>query len=211
MITSSFLELGVRTEFTERILELAQETGALLFGEFTLASGKKSGHYFDGKMLTLHPEGAYLIGEAMFNELRDTDVDAVGGLAMAAIPIVTAIAMNSHQKGKPIPAFFVREEVKPHGTRKKIEGPLNPGSRVAIVDDVITTAGSVKKAIEAVEAVGCKVVKVIVIVDRHEGGSDRLKEEGYDFTALIHLGPTGEATISESSATEAETGSRILP
>jgi len=80
---------------------------------------------------------------------------------------------------------------KGHGTMRKIEGHLKEGSRVAIVDDVLTTGGSVMKAIEAVEAVNCKVVKVIVLVDRNEGGSDRLKEEGYDFTSILNLWPSG--------------------
>ena len=158
MVTSSILELGMTTERTQRILELARETGALLFGEFTLASGKKSGHYFEGKRLTLSPEGAYQVGKAIFDELAGINVDAVGGLAMGAFPIVTAVSLISHQEGKPIPSFIVREQPKEHGTHRKIEGHLKEGFRVAIVDDVITTGGSVKKAIEAVEAVKCKVV-----------------------------------------------------
>ena len=119
---------------------------------------------------------------------------------MGAIPIVTAVTLVSHQEGKPIPSFIVREEPKEHGTRKKIEGQFRKGSKVAIIDDVITAGGSVKKAIEAVKAEGCEVVKVIVIVDRNEGGSERLKKEGYDFEAIINLPPSGEASISESSA-----------
>jgi len=86
----------------------------------------------------------------------------------------------------------VREETKEHGTKRKIEGHLKEGSRVALVDDVITTGGSLLRAIEAVEMAKCKVVKVVVLVDRHEGGSDRLKEEGYDFTAILHLYPSGK-------------------
>jgi orotate phosphoribosyltransferase len=93
----------------------------------------------------------------------------------------------SHLEGKPIPAFIVREIAKEHGTMRQIEGHLKPGSRVAIVDDVLTTGGSVSMAIEAVEAAKCKVVKVMVLVDRQEGGSDRLKKEGYDFTALLSV------------------------
>lgn len=207
MITSSVLELGVATARSEGIVQLARETGAFLYGEFTLSSGKKSPHYYDGKMLILSPQGACLVGEAMFDELVDSDVDAVGGLALGAIPIVTAVALVSQQKGRPIPAFFVRDEAKQHGTRKLIEGHLSSGSRVAIVDDVITTGDSVKKAIRAVEAKNCRVVKIIVIVDRHEGGSDELRSKGYDFTALIEW-PTADETASQSSEAKAESGSR---
>ncbi len=189
------LELGLNTESGKRIREIASEVGALLWGDFTLASGKKSDYYFDGKKLTLSPEGAYRVGKAMFDELAKIGVDAVGGVATGAYPIATAVALVSYLEGKPLPSFMVREVVKEHGTRRQIEGHLKEGSRVAIVEDVITTGGSVSKVIEAVEAVNCQVVKVIAIVDRHEGGSDRLKEDGYDFTAILHLRPSGREEV----------------
>ena len=187
METYPTLELGLDTEGTRRIREIAGEVGAFLTGEFTLTSGKKSNYYIDGKKITLSPEGAYLVGKAIFDELIKTGVDAIGGVATGAYPIVTAVALVSHLEGKPIPAFIVREVPKEHGTMRKIEGHLKQGSRVAIVDDVLTTGGSVSRAIEAVEAAKCKVVKVIVLVDRHEGGSDRLTKEGYDFTTLLSV------------------------
>ncbi|MBA7637957.1 Orotate phosphoribosyltransferase [subsurface metagenome] len=189
MPTHSSLELGVNTENARRILELAREVGALQEGEFTLTSGKKSNYYFEGKRLTLTPEGAYLVGKVVFDELADVGVDAIGGVAIGGYPMVAAVALVSHLEGKPLPSFVVREETKEHGTRRKIEGGLKEGSRVAIVDDVITTGGSVSRAIEAAEAANCKVVKVIVVVDRHEGGSDKLKQQGYDFTGIINLRP----------------------
>jgi orotate phosphoribosyltransferase len=211
MAISSTLELRVNTKNAQRILEIARETGALLEGEFTLASGRKSNHYFEGKRLTLSAEGAYLVGKVVFDELADIDVDAIGGLAIGADPIATAVAVVSHLEGKPIPAFIVREEPKQHGTRKKIEGHIKEGFRVVIVDDVITTGGSVDKAIEAVKEAGCKVVKVIVLVDRHEGGSDKLKEAGYDVSSIIDLWPTGKVTIGKPSAVTREVREGILP
>jgi orotate phosphoribosyltransferase len=186
----STLELGVNTESARRILEIAYQVGALLEGEFTLTSGRKSDHYFEGKKLTLTPEGAYLVGKVVFDQLADAGVDAIGGVAIGGYPMVAAVAVVSHLEGKPIPSFIVREETKEHGTRRRIEGHLKEGSRVAIVDDVITTGGSVSRAIEAVEAANGKVVKVIVLVDRHEGGSDKLKQQGYDFTGIIDLWPS---------------------
>ena len=190
MPTHSTLELGVDTESARRILEIAYEVGALLQGEFTLTSGRKSDYYFEGKRLTLSPEGAYQVGKAVFDQLAGADIDAIGGVAIGGYPMVAAVALVSHLEGKPIPSFIVREETKEHGTRRRIEGHLKDGARVAIVDDVITTGGSVSRAIEAVEAAKGKVVKVIVLVDRHEGGSDKLKKQGYDFIAIIDLWPS---------------------
>jgi orotate phosphoribosyltransferase len=210
MVIAYSLELKVITKRTERILQLAHETGALLHGDFTLSSGKKSDHYFEGKRLTLFPEGAYLIGQEVYERLKDTDIDSVGGLVMGAFPIITAVAIESFQKGKPIPTFIVREQAKEHGTKRKIEGHLKPGTKVAIVDDVITTGGSVQKAINAVEEVGCHVEKVIVIVDRNEGGSQELRDRGYTVEAIIDLPPSGEASVSEPSTYKRKAQSRIL-
>ena len=194
MKTYPSLEVELDTEGTRRIKEIATEVGAFLTGEFTLTSGRKSNYYIDGKRITLSPEGAYLVGKVIFSELVKTRVDAVGGVATGAYPMVTAVALVSQLEGKPIPAFIVREVAKEHGTMRQIEGHLKEGSRVAIVDDVLTTGGSVLKAIEAVEAAKCRVVKVIVLVDRREGGSDKLQALGYDFTAILYLWPSGEMT-----------------
>ena len=120
------LELEVVTERTQRIYELAHETGALIHGKFTLSSGKKSDHYFEGKMLTLHPEGAYLIGKEMLEIIEGTDAKSVGGLVMGAFPIINAIAVASHLEDKPINIFIVREQPKAHGTKRKIEGHFVP-------------------------------------------------------------------------------------
>jgi orotate phosphoribosyltransferase len=185
----STLALGVDTEDTRRLLELAYEVGALMHGEFTLTSGKKSDHYFEGKRLTLSPEGSYLVGKAILDLLSEADIEAVGGVAIGGYSMVAAVTLVSHLEGRPLPAFIVREETKEHGTRRRVEGHLKEGSRVAIIDDVITTGGSISRAIEAAEAANCKVAKVVVIVDRHEGGSETLKKRGYDFTGLIDLWP----------------------
>ncbi len=175
----------------DSLIELAKKTGAIKFGEFTLASGAKSNRYFEGKLLTLHPEGACRVGEAICNILEGSGAQAVGGLIIGAIPIATAVAVISQMRGKPLLAFLVRESPKEHGTMKLIEGQLEPGMRVAIVDDVVTRGGSVFKAIEVVENIGCKVVKVVAIVDRHEGGGDKLIADGYDFVPLIHFNADG--------------------
>ena len=181
------LEPGRDSQAVRRIKEIAHEAGAFLTGDFTLTSGKKSNYYIDGKRITLSPEGAYLVGKAVFDELAGSEVGAVGGVATGAYPIVTAVGVISHLEGKPMPIFIVREVVKEHGTMRRIEGHLKEGAKVAILEDVLTTGGSVMKAIETVTAANCRVVKVIALVDRDEGGGERLRKAGYDFTALLRV------------------------
>lgn len=179
----------------ERLLQLFDER-AILRGDFVLASGIRRPCYFDGRLVTLWPEGAYLVGKIMAPLFREAGAEAVGGMTVGADPIASAVALISHLEGSPLPAFIVRAEVKKHGTHKRIEGPLKPGSRVGIVDDVITSGGSVLRAIEAVEEEGCKVVKVVVLLDRKEGGSDELKRRGYDFASLLISDESGGVRLA---------------
>ena len=179
----------------ESLLEVALAGGALKYGDFTLSSGKKSKYYFDGRLLSLDPEGSRLIVEALLPILDSAEVEAIGGLTLGADPIVSAVALASGLRGKSIPGFIVRKEAKGHGTGQSIEGPLRPGSRVAIIDDVCTTGGSLFQAIDAAEAVGCTVVKVAAVLDRREGGSDELLRRGYDFVALLEADPQGNIKV----------------
>ena len=179
----------------DRLLELALEKGALKYGDFTLTSGKKSSYYFDGRILSLDPEGAYLIANAVMPMLVEAGVDALGGPTLGADPIVAAVALSSHLQEKPIPAFIVRKEAKSHGTANVVEGNLERGSKVAIIDDTCTTGGSLFHAIEAAEASGCQVVKVLAVLDRAEGGSEELKRRGYDFSALMSANPDGQIGV----------------
>ena len=176
----------------DRLLALALERGAIKYGDFTLTSGQKSSYYFDGRLLSLDPEGANLIAKALMPLLQRAGAQAVGGTTLGADPIVTAVAMASHLEGAPIPAFIVRKESKAHGTRQNIEGPLPPGSKVAIVDDVCTTGGSLFHAIQAAEEAGCTVVKVVALLDRKAGGSEEMRNRGYDFSALLTATPEGK-------------------
>jgi orotate phosphoribosyltransferase len=149
---------------------------SLMFGDFTLASGKKSNFYFDSKRTTLLPDGAWLTAREILRLIRARaiEADAIGGLTLGADPIVCPVAALSHTEGPAMRAFIVRKEAKEHGTGRRIEGNLVPGSRVIIVDDVVTTAGSTIKAIEAAESDGHTVVAVICLVDREEGGAAKL-------------------------------------
>ena len=150
-------------------------------GDFTLASGRKSRYYLDARLVTLHPEGAYLIARAILDLIaaERIEAEAIGGLTMGADPIASAVAAVSHLEGRPIPAFIVRKEAKGHGARRQVEGGLEPGARVVVVDDVVTTAGSTLQAVSAVEALGCQVAAIVSLVDREEGGGQALKRYRY--------------------------------
>lgn len=180
------------TELAEKILDIAKRKGALIFGDFTLASGAKSSYYFDGRLISLDPEGAYYVAKALLPVLRGCKAQAIAGPSIGADPIVGAVALLSHLEGHPIPGLIVRKEPKGHGTRRYVEGPIAPGLRVAVVDDTCTTGASLFHAIDAVEAEGCRVVKVLAILDRRQGGAEKLRRRGYDFQAILEANEKGE-------------------
>lgn len=186
----------MNSELAKEILELSRTVGALQYGDFRLSSGVRSGYYFDGRLVSLNPEGAYLLGKVFLDEIKQADIAAVGGPAMAAIPIVTAVALMSKVEGFPMQAFFVRAEAKGHGTGQQIEGGLKPGSRVVIVDDVCSSGGSLFTAIQAVETMGCKVVKVMAVLDRQQGGSTELRRRGYEFVSLLEPDQDGTVRVA---------------
>lgn len=169
-----------------RLKELLEQK-AILHGDFTLTSGKKSPYYFDGRLVTHDAEGITLIGELVQEILQGAGVDAVGGPSVGANPIITATLIASHRAHQPLDGFFVRPERKQYGMGKLIEGtlPSTPGAAVAIVEDSVTTGGSLRRAIEAVEAEGYRVGKVVVVVDRRQGGVESLRAGGYDVEALL--------------------------
>jgi len=182
-------------DYKERLLKYTKEH-AVLHGDFVLASGAKAKFFFDMKMVTLSAEGGYLVGKVLFDMLKAINISAVGGLTLGADPIVTAVALVSYIEGRPIPAFIERGVVKDHGTMKTIEGHVPvKGSPVAIVEDVITKGGATLKAIGIAEEAGCKVVKVIALLDRHAGGSDEVRRRGYDFSAVLHADADGNISL----------------
>ena len=142
---------------------------------FTLASGKKSNYYFDCKPTTLDPEGMNLIGHIIFDMIKDSPITAVGGLSLGADPIANAVSLISFQGGRPVKAFIVRKDAKGHGTKNKIEGNIRPGDVLAVLDDVVTTGASTITALEAVKEAGFAVDRVIVLIDREEGGTENIK------------------------------------
>jgi len=166
---------------------------ALKFGEFTLASGQKSSYYLDGKQVTLDAAGARLVAEGVLDLFGDEWPDAVGGMSIGADPIVGAIIALAGVRGRPLKGFMVRKEAKGHGTRKFIEGPVQPGDAVAIVEDVVTTGGSSLAAIERAEEFGLKVTRVLAIIDRLQGGEAAFRERGYELQSLFTVRDFGIA------------------
>jgi orotate phosphoribosyltransferase len=153
---------------------------------FRLASGALSHFYFNCKRVTLDPEGQVLIGNLIFERIRDLDVQGIGGLTLGADPIANAVAYTSWLQGRPIQAFVVRKVQKDHGIAARVEGNLRPGDRVVVVDDVITTGGSTLQAIAACREAGLKVVRVVVLVDRQEmNGRENILREVDAVDALI--------------------------
>lgn len=170
----------------QALIQLFRER-ALKFGEFTLASGKKASYYLDGKQITLHSEGLRLVSEGLLELLQEIECDAFGGMSIGADPIVGGVLTAAAISGRKLDGFLVRKEAKGHGTGRYIEGPVQPGMKVVVVDDVVTTGGSSIQAIERVEEFGCKVVGVVAIIDRMEGGAANFAARGLTMKSLLTI------------------------
>jgi len=154
---------------------------------FKLSSGKLSTYYLDLRTITLDPEGGYIIGNLIYEMVKDKNPDAVGGLTLGADPISYAVSIVSYLNKNPIKPFVVRKQPKGHGTGKQIEGNVKEGDRVFIVEDVITTAGSSLKAAKVAKDAGLNILGIIAIVDREEGGEENIKNEGFDFYPIFKV------------------------
>ena len=145
----------------------------------TLSSGKESDFYIDARRVTLSPEGIHLAAKIIFEMIKDGRVAALGGPTLGADPIVGAVSALSFERGAPIKGFIVRKAPKPYGKQQQVEGPLlNPGDRVVLVDDVVTTGKSLLQAIEVLQPLEVVVLRAICLVDRNEGGSEALQKCG---------------------------------
>jgi len=157
--------------------------------EVTLASGRKSTFYFDGKQTTLHPRGGLLVGKAFYDQVKrfPGPIHGVGGLTLGADPIATATSIAARLEGDEIAAFIIRKEPKGHGTGQWLEGRKNlpPGSRVVIVEDVTTTGGSSIKAVERAREEGLEVAGIVTLVDREEGARENIEKEGIALRAVF--------------------------
>lgn len=161
------------------------EKHALKFGQFQLASGKIGSYYLDCRQVTLHPQGANLIGAGLLELMAGSLPDAVGGMAIGADPITGAVITLAGQQNIPILGFIVRKEAKGHGMGRQVEGPVQPGMRAIIVEDVVTSGGSALQAVEAATAFGLKIDTIMAVVDRLEGGRETIESRGLKLHTLF--------------------------
>jgi orotate phosphoribosyltransferase len=172
--------MTLRDELLQHLLTHSFKTG-----DFTLASGRKSKYYINGKLTTLDARGAYLVARTFLAMIADDVPDAVGGLTLGADPIVGSMLSLAGLEDMAVRGFIVRKQSKDHGTKSLVEGPLREGDRVVVIEDVVTTGGSSMQAVEAVRASGCEVRRVLAIVDREEGGRQNLAEAGLSLEAIF--------------------------
>ncbi len=184
-------------ECKRRLLALLKQK-SLKRGRFLLASGMWSDYYIDGKQTSLDPEGAYLIGRLLFAAVVQNPPlpQAIGGVTLGADPLVTATCVISYIEGSPLKGFIIRKTPKDHGTQRWIEGAesLHPGAEVVIVEDVLTTGGTVLSGVRHVQEEGFRVRAVCALIDRQEGAAQRLLNEGIHLTALF----TKEDVLADS-------------
>lgn len=178
-----------------RLADLIREL-AVVHGEVTLSSGRTASYYVDMRRLTLHHEGAPLIGHLMLDMLEEAgfgvaEIDAVGGPTMGADPVVCAIQHAAASRGLDIDAFLVRKEAKGHGMKRQVEGPDIAGRRVMIVEDTTTTGASPLLAVEAARTAGADVAGVATILDRQTEATQVFARAGLPYLSLLSTGDLG--------------------
>ena len=193
------------------LLELLRRK-SLFQGDFTLSSGAKSNYYVDCKLTTFDPEGAWLVGQLLHRLIRTEQtarkcpLDGVGGLTMGADPIALAVGMYSHwaKDAAPLQVFSVRKSPKAHGQTKLIEGNFKTGHSVVVIDDVVTKGESTIAAIHAVEKEGGTVAFVATLVDRQEGGREKIEALGHPVVSLFTrddlLGSHAQSPLSATAS-----------
>lgn len=174
-------------ELKVRLAKLLMEK-SYIEGDFTLTSGQKSDYYFDCKHTALHPEGSWLIGKFFLDMIRAKgNVQGVGGMTLGADPLVSSVTVVSHIEGYPLPGFIIRKQPKGHGTNQYLEGLKNfaPGQNVCLLEDVITTGGTLLKGVDRVREQGLNIVAVLGVLDREQGGRDNLAKAGFELETIF--------------------------
>ena len=190
-------EQGLKELKTELLTLLKRE--ALKKGSFVLSSGKLSNYYLDGRIITLTPEGAYLVATIILELTKGKGINAIGGPTLGADPIVGAVAALSHIQKIPLKTFIVRKTAKEHGMQRQIEGPaLNKGDTAILIDDVATTGKSLVEAVEVLVKKGVNVPEAIVIVDRGEGAKENLAKTGLQLQSIFAIEDLGVPALAGS-------------
>jgi orotate phosphoribosyltransferase len=190
------------TSSTDRRRLLLQMLGerAYRHGQFTLASGRSSHHYVNCKPVSLSGVGLALLGSLLLDPV-EPDAVAVAGLTLGADPLVSAVALQAALAGRSLDALIVRKEAKGHGTGAWLEGPLPAaGSRITVLEDVVTSGGSALKAVDQLRQAGYVVERVVAIVDRQEGGAEALRAAGLELRSLFLLEELAGPSASSSSS-----------
>jgi len=186
----------------QRLLQLLAER-AYRHGSFTLASGRSSDHYVNCKPVSLSGEGLALLSARML-ELVEAEAVAVAGLTLGADPLVSGVAQAAALAGRPLDALIVRKEAKGHGTGAWLEGPLPAaGSRITVLEDVVTTGGSSLKAVHQLREAGYTVERVVTIVDRQEGGLEAMTAAGLELRSLFLLEEVAATSAAAATAAQA--------
>jgi len=186
----------------QRLLQLLAER-AYRHGSFTLASGRSSDHYVNCKPVSLSGEGLALLSARML-ELVEAEAVAVAGLTLGADPLVSGVAQAAALAGRPLDALIVRKEAKGHGTGAWLEGPLPAaGSRITVLEDVVTTGGSSLKAVHQLREAGYTVERVVTIVDRQEGGLEAMTAAGLELRSLFLLEEVAATSAAAAAAAQA--------
>ncbi len=185
------MEQQASEQLKAKLLDLLNEE-ALKRGRFVLSSGRESNYYLDGRVITLSPEGAYLVASIILGMAEGGNFDAVGGPTLGADPIVGALAALSFVNKRPVKTFIVRKQAKEHGTQRQVEGPaLKKGARVLLVDDVATSGKAIMEAKAALDKLGVIAEKAIVVVDRGEGAAENLAGAGLKLESIFKLADFG--------------------
>ena len=180
------------------LAERALHTGQRI----TLSSGQQSTYYFDCKPVTLSAAGAPLVGDAFLRALDSlpSGVAAAGGLTHGADPIIGALMLRAFAHGRALDGFYVRKQPKAHGTRRLIENPPPPGTRVVIVEDVVTSGKSALKAVDEARRAGCDVAGVIALVDRQDGGAETIRAHVPRYVALYKRDDFPQISAAEDTS-----------
>jgi orotate phosphoribosyltransferase len=181
-----------RSAVTQELIDLVA-LKALRRGTFTLASGRTASYYLDAKQVVLDAHGSMLVGRAILERLEKLGPlpQAVGGMSIGADPVTGAVVTMAGVAGRPLKGFMVRKEAKGHGMQRFVEGPVQPGDRVVIVEDVITTGGSSLLAIDRASEFGLVVERVVTVIDRLAGAADTLAARGIPLEALVTIRDLG--------------------